>query len=169
MNTPVPAGLKILSGERSGFVLYPLAVDTLIGRLESVDVFLPDQRCSRKHCLIHWIPTGFVVVDLSANGTFVNDVRISPTVEHPLKTGDQIRVGGTTFEFRLAGAPAGAPAVEPAPAAPAPEFEFDFSEQTSDALGGLNKVFDTQQIGKWSSQTTQRVPRVDPNKLPPKE
>ena len=161
MSAPAPAGLKILSGERSGFVLYPLSVDTLIGRLESVDVFLPDQRCSRKHCLIHWVTTGFVVVDLSANGTYVNGARISPTVEHALKSGDQIRVGGTTCEFRLAGAPTPAPV--PAPA----EFEFDFSEQTDDGTGGLNKVFDTQQIGKWSSQTTQRIPRVDPNARPP--
>ena len=161
MSAPAPAGLKILSGERCGFVLYPLGVDTLVGRLETVDVFLPDQRCSRKHCLIHWLPTGFVVVDLSANGTYVNEARISATVEHPLHTGDRIRVGGTTFEFRLAGAAAPTPA--PAPA----EFEFDFSEQTDDGTGGLNKVFDTQQIGKWSSQTTQRVPRVDPNQRPP--
>jgi len=41
-----------------------------------------------------------VLVDLSTNGTRINGVRIERAVPIPLRTGDQILVGGTRLEFR---------------------------------------------------------------------
>ena len=73
------------------------------GRLKSCDVQLDDESVSRKHCTLHAREDFCVVADLqSANGTFVNDQRVS-TAE--LKPGDTLRIGSTVFEMLSAAAP----------------------------------------------------------------
>lgn len=114
---PVYAGLKVLSGEREGLVQYPLKKSTLVGRLKAVDVFLPDVKCSRRHCLVHWNGAGYVLVDVSANGTWLNGAKVDKQSETPLNSGDMIRIGETQLEFRLAGS--AQPVAASAPAAPA--------------------------------------------------
>jgi HD-GYP domain-containing protein (c-di-GMP phosphodiesterase class II)/pSer/pThr/pTyr-binding forkhead associated (FHA) protein len=67
------------------------------GRLKTCDVQLDDEAVSRRHCTLHARDDGCVVADLqSANGTFVNDRRISTA---DLKPGDTLRVGATVVEF----------------------------------------------------------------------
>ena len=80
------------------------------GRLKTCDVQVDDESVSRRHCTLHAREDGCVVADLqSANGTFVNEKRISTA---DLQPGDKLRIGSTVFEFVSASAP------EPAYAGP---------------------------------------------------
>ena len=77
-----------------------------LGRLKGCDVVVDDEAASRRHCTISGRDSVCVVSDLqSANGTFVNERRIS-TVE--LNKSDKIRIGSTVIE--LLGADAEKPA-----------------------------------------------------------
>lgn len=67
------------------------------GRLETCDVPLEDESVSRRHCTLHAKAEACVVADLqSANGTFVNDQRVSTA---DLTRGDRLRVGSTVLEL----------------------------------------------------------------------
>jgi DNA-binding response OmpR family regulator len=71
---------------------------TTLGRSNSCDVFIPDRRVSRRHAEIHWDGEFSTLRDLdSANGTFLNDCRI--TTSETLRDGDEIAVGSATFIF----------------------------------------------------------------------
>lgn len=69
-----------------------------LGRDESNDVTLSnDLRVSRAHAQIVNREGQWVLNDLgSKNGTFVNGRAIS---SHPLRNGDQIRIGGSIWQF----------------------------------------------------------------------
>src|ERR1044072_5862588 len=68
-----------------------------LGRLKGCDVVVDDEAASRRHCTITAREDEVVVADLqSANGTFVNEKRIS-TVE--LAKTDKIRIGSTVIEL----------------------------------------------------------------------
>jgi pSer/pThr/pTyr-binding forkhead associated (FHA) protein len=70
-----------------------------LGRAPNCHVVLEDEKSSRKHALILRQGQVYVLRDLgSANGTFLNGVRVS---ESSLSSGDQIKIGNTTFEFRV--------------------------------------------------------------------
>jgi HD-GYP domain-containing protein (c-di-GMP phosphodiesterase class II) len=67
------------------------------GRLHACDVQLEDEAVSRRHCTLQASDEGCIVTDLqSANGTFVNERRVSAA---ELQPGDKLRVGSTVFEF----------------------------------------------------------------------
>jgi pSer/pThr/pTyr-binding forkhead associated (FHA) protein len=70
-----------------------------IGRDESNDLLLFDDRISRFHARIDFDPVGgsYVVVDLSStNGVFVNGERIAAQpASTTLREGDRVEVGGT--------------------------------------------------------------------------
>jgi predicted component of type VI protein secretion system len=125
-DTPTqPAGIRIRTGQREGFVLYPLGLETTFGRMKSVTVFLPDLKASRNHCMIIWDRNRWILLDLSSNGTYLNGARIQRTTDVPLKNEDVIRVGAAEIEFRLARAvqpqASGAPPTQtPQPAAARP-------------------------------------------------
>lgn len=83
-----------------------------LGRLKGCDVVVDDEAASRRHCTITAREDAVVVADLqSANGTFVNEKRIS-TVE--LAKGDKLRIGSTVIEYIDAAAQASAGARPPA-------------------------------------------------------
>lgn len=53
-----------------------------------------DKGVSRVHCIMRRRNKGFVVEDLdSVNGTFVNGYSLRPQESHPLKNGDELRLG----------------------------------------------------------------------------
>ncbi len=75
------------------------------GREAGCDVVLPDQRVSRKHAVLYRTQDNsyYLADEGSANGSFVNAVRISfPT---RLNDGDQISIGAFNLQFRQPGAP----------------------------------------------------------------
>lgn len=54
---------------------------------------------SRSHCKITKNGTQYYIADLqSANGTFVNHVRLQPNMPHPIKGGDFIRLANSDFQ-----------------------------------------------------------------------
>lgn len=76
----------------------PRETVTSIGRSRANDIVIPDVAISSQHCRVRPEGDGFLLLDLkSTNGTFVNERRIE---RHPLASGDLIRLGDSTLEFR---------------------------------------------------------------------
>lgn len=88
----------VRSGKELGRAITVSAGQSItLGRLKGCDVVVDDEAASRRHCTITAREDVCLVADLqSANGTFVNERRIS-TVE--LATGDKIRIGSTVIEL----------------------------------------------------------------------
>ena len=75
-----------------------------LGRDESNDVILPDplKIISRKHAKIIETEGIFQLVDLgSANFTYLNEQRIQPNEENPIKSGDKIKIGEYELVIQL--------------------------------------------------------------------
>ena len=88
-----PSGIVALTKDR-----------TTIGRSSEADVSVEsDSTASRLHSAVEFYPGGWVLRDLgSTNGTFVNGARI--VGDRALQPGDEIRVGGSVFVFRVTAA-----------------------------------------------------------------
>lgn len=57
---------------------------------------------SRSHCRINRRGNQYTITDLqSANGTYVNRVRLQPNQPHPIKNGDIIRLADSDFQVSL--------------------------------------------------------------------
>ncbi|MEO8227183.1 MAG: FHA domain-containing protein [Gemmatimonadota bacterium] len=76
------------------------ATPLVFGREAGAGVVVADDDVSRRHAEIRSTNAGYVLVDLSANGTLVNDVRIDGL--RPLIRGDVIRIGPDEFRFHAA-------------------------------------------------------------------
>ena len=86
---------------------YEIGVEPLVfGREAGADVVVPGDDVSRRHAEIRGTDAGYVLVDLSANGTFVNGARVEGA--RPLRRADVIRIGPDEFRFH---APAEGPPV----------------------------------------------------------
>ena len=73
---------------------------TLIGRSLDCDIRVANQEVSRHHVVIYREGGITMIKDLgSANGTFVNDVRIADRAI-PVVTGDAVMLGNLTFTYR---------------------------------------------------------------------
>ncbi len=91
------ATLVALQGPDKGRTLKTTDDVVLIGR-GSAQVPLTDQTVSRRHAEMERKEAGWFIRDLgSANGTFVNGVRLRNPIR--LKHGDQIRVGSTLLVY----------------------------------------------------------------------
>jgi transcriptional regulator with GAF, ATPase, and Fis domain len=88
-----------IAGPVRGTML-PISSDELsIGREPSNQLYIPDRKVSRRHCVVAATETGFRLRDLgSANQTLVNGV---PVTEIPLHHGDEITVGSSVLVFLL--------------------------------------------------------------------
>lgn len=84
----------------------------VFGREAVCDVVIPQKRVSRRHAEIIVTPKGYVVTDMSSNGTFVNGERV--VGQRLLSRADVVRVGDHEFRFYADAA------VQPEPAAPPP-------------------------------------------------
>jgi len=63
---------------------------TTIGRKDTNDVRINNNKLSAQHCCIHREAAGVFVEDLSSNGTFVNDTKMSKGARLPLIDGDKL-------------------------------------------------------------------------------
>lgn len=86
--------------EKPGGERIPLTGKLSLGRTDTNDVVLPEERVSRRHAIIHGQdPAEFWLVDLgSRNGTFVNDRRVFQPVR--LREADRIQLGPFQMIFR---------------------------------------------------------------------
>ncbi|HKV75537.1 MAG TPA: FHA domain-containing protein, partial [Gemmatimonadales bacterium] len=80
----------------------------VFGREAGSDIVVPNKDVSRRHAEIMSTPQGYVVVDSSTNGTFVNGERVQG--QRVLARADVIRVGDHDFRFYADAASAGNPA-----------------------------------------------------------
>jgi len=80
--------------------IFPLpAGEFSVGRQATNDLQLEDNAVSRRHCLIVRSGSDCSLKDLeSRNGTFVSG---TPVTEQTLKPGDEIRIGGSLFCYRV--------------------------------------------------------------------
>jgi pSer/pThr/pTyr-binding forkhead associated (FHA) protein len=83
----------------------------VIGRDATCDVVIVGEAVSRRHAEIMATPKGYILVDTSTNGTFVNGKRIAE--RQLLARADVLRIGNHEFRFYADVAPAPAPAEAP--------------------------------------------------------
>jgi hypothetical protein len=85
--------------DAAGRRFYVSAPGITLGRSQKCDVFIPDQRASRRHAEVRWDGELCTLHDLdSANGTLLNGRRSA--APESLRNGDQIAVASATFTFR---------------------------------------------------------------------
>src|SRR5947199_1841864 len=90
----------------------------VFGREAGCDVVVPGKDVSRRHAEIVQTPKGYLLVDSSTNGTFVNEEQVAG--QRLLARADVIRLGDEQFRFYADVAPAAAPPPPPPPPSPAP-------------------------------------------------
>ncbi len=90
----------------------------VFGREAGSDVVVPGKDVSRRHAEIVASPKGYLLVDSSTNGTFVNEERVQG--QRVLARGDVLRIGEEKFRF-YADLAAPVPGPPPGPAASAPQ------------------------------------------------
>jgi pSer/pThr/pTyr-binding forkhead associated (FHA) protein len=140
---PRPSGAGAPAGATGGRLVcltdgreYPITGNQLVfGRDAGSDVVIAGTEVSRRHAEIQATPEGYVLNDLSVNGTYVNGERIGR--QHLLARADVIRIGHDEFRF-YADAPA---AVErprrSAPSVTAPQVPAGAGARLSDTLHGI--------------------------------
>jgi pSer/pThr/pTyr-binding forkhead associated (FHA) protein len=107
--------LRGVSGVTFGKV-FPLHGTSVIGRQDGTDIQIISDEISRRHAELRPTPDGVVVEDLgSANGTYINDRRIT---RETLRPGDELRFDTIRFQLVAPGREAAAP-VASAPQPPA--------------------------------------------------
>lgn len=90
LNAPTRIEINITKDE---FVLGKKA-----GQVDGVISF--NDKISRVHCKINRNGNCYTITDLhSANGTFINHIRLQPDVAQPIKTGDVIRLANSDFQI----------------------------------------------------------------------
>jgi pSer/pThr/pTyr-binding forkhead associated (FHA) protein/tetratricopeptide (TPR) repeat protein len=98
-NQAVVAKLIFTDGPLAGSEIPLQGYEVTMGRSRKVDIFLDDEKLSRKHAKITRVGNGYRLVDLeSRNGTYVNGVRI---LEHPLHSFDVIELGKSKIKFLI--------------------------------------------------------------------
>src|SRR5207245_3298454 len=93
----------------------------VFGREAGCDVVVPGKDVSRRHAEIVQPPKGYLLVDSSTNGTFVNEERVEG--QRLLARGDVLKLGEEQFRFyadppKPAPGPPEGPAAKPPAAAP---------------------------------------------------
>lgn len=74
----------------------------VLGRGQGCDMRLPDASVSRRHASIRQRGADYVVLDeASANGTFVQGVKLAPGAPQVVRTGDVVRCGSVEVRVRI--------------------------------------------------------------------
>jgi pSer/pThr/pTyr-binding forkhead associated (FHA) protein len=109
-----------------------------LGRDAGSDVVVAGSEVSRHHAEIRNEPDGYILVDISVNGTFVNGERMGKT--HLLARADVIRIGNDEFRFYADAANPGMPPLapeNPAPPAPSARPPEGAAQRLSDTMHGM--------------------------------
>jgi pSer/pThr/pTyr-binding forkhead associated (FHA) protein len=116
---------------------YSMGSEPLVfGRDAASDVVVTSGDVSRRHAEIQVGTEGYVLMDLSVNGTFVNGRRVSRS--HPLARADVIRIGTDEFRFYAETAPPAPPlAPRPAPVEGPLDTPTGASARLSDTMHGV--------------------------------
>jgi pSer/pThr/pTyr-binding forkhead associated (FHA) protein len=82
---------------QSGTVTVIWGLGVVIGRAPDSDLVIPRRDVSRRHAVIRPSPDGYILRDLSTNGTYVNGRRVAES--QVLGMGDVIRIGDEELRF----------------------------------------------------------------------
>ncbi len=107
-----PVTLSFLIVDLNRQIEFPLTKELNIGRLDAATATFPDldltsyggleKGASRRHAKITRRGQEIFIEDLgSVNGTFLNGKRLTPYLQHPLTSGDEIQVGRLVFRVRF--------------------------------------------------------------------
>src|SRR5690349_19118701 len=134
----------------------------VFGREAGCDVVVTGKDVSRRHAEILTTPKGYMVVDSSTNGTFVNDEKIEG--QRLLMRADVIRIGDEQFRFYADAAPAvQAPPSPPAgPAASPPQAAPQTPPPPSGAGHRLNNTSFGMAAAPRPSATVPSTPAGSP-------
>lgn len=95
------ATFGVLAGPRVGEEVPVLQPTLQIGSGAENDVVLEDDSVSKRHASLVYDAGAWRLTDLdSANGTYVESVRLAPRVPTPLPYGAAVRFGGARLQFR---------------------------------------------------------------------
>ncbi len=100
------ATLKITAGPEAGQVFACTTPETIVGRSARCSIRLSSASISYEHAMISRVADDYFVENLSANGTYLNNDRI--TTKTRLRAKDQLRVGDETV-LRVESLPGGGP------------------------------------------------------------
>ena len=65
-------------------------------------LLLPDSSVCRQHAVVRSKDTGWVIADnKSKNGTFINDIKLSPGVDYMLRDGDSVRIANNLIKVEI--------------------------------------------------------------------
>ncbi|HWH04447.1 MAG TPA: FHA domain-containing protein [Gemmatimonadales bacterium] len=134
----------------------------VFGREAGCDVVVTGKDVSRRHAEILTTPKGYMVVDSSTNGTYVNDEKIEG--QRLLMRADVIKIGDEQFRFYADTAPAvQAPPSPPAgPAASSPQAAPQTSPPPSGAGHRLNNTSFGMAAAPRPSATVPNTPAGSP-------
>lgn len=94
------AALSIEKGPGAGTDLPITAPVVSIGRSAQNDLVIDEDSVSARHARLEYRSDGWGITDLgSANGTFVEDVRLAPDVANPLMDRASVRFGAVHTRF----------------------------------------------------------------------
>ncbi len=95
------ATFGVLAGPRVGEEVPVLQPTLRIGSGTENEIVLEDDSVSKRHASLVFDAGGWRLTDLdSANGTYVESVRLAPQVPTPLPYGSAVRFGGMRLQFR---------------------------------------------------------------------
>lgn len=98
------ACLIMIRGTPQGHRYFITQSEMIIGRDPSADISVTDQSISRRHAKLIQSNNKVKLTDLgSANGTFINDKKISQGTEVTLAKEDMIKLGNSIFKYLPAG------------------------------------------------------------------
>src|SRR5713101_856175 len=138
-----PAGIGVTGGRvvslTDGREYVITGASLVFGREAGCDVVVPGKDVSRRHAEIVQTPKGYLLVDSSTNGTFVNEERVEG--QRILARADVIRLGDEQFRFYADAAPAtAAPPPPPGPAATPPQAAPPAPSSGAQPVGGSGQA-----------------------------
>ena len=107
-----PLTLSFLIVDLDRQIEFPLSKELNIGRLDAASATFPDldltsyggleKGVSRRHAKIVRHGDDILIEDLgSVNGTFLNGKRLTPYLQHPLVSGDEVQLGKLIVHVRF--------------------------------------------------------------------
>ena len=147
----LPAGKSYLVG----------AVPLTIGREPSSSVPVHSEEVSRSHAYILRTPQGFLLVDSSLHGTYVNAERVQ--AQRMLADGDIVQVGAQSFRFDLRSAEPAEPLYTPA--APETSQHALAVPVGARATGKLGLALALTDRGSWRRRAKTWIRRYGPSEV----
>ena len=139
------------------------AVPLTIGREPSSNVPVHSEEVSRSHAYILRTPQGFLLVDSSLHGTYVNGERVQ--AQRILADGDLVQIGAESFRFDLRSADA------PSDSGPMPGGAPETSQYAravplgAGATGKLRLALALAERDSWKSRVRTWVKRYGPSEV----